>query len=92
MSAIFKSRFCAKIVPSLGLANLHFVLRFWADTSGAKMRFIASQMPKTDVCDCWFVPQICLTFMLFYVILSPLRRVLIFDIVFFSVIVLVSGK
>jgi len=46
MSAIFKSRFCVKIAPSLGLANLHFVLRFWADTSGAKMRFIASQMPN----------------------------------------------
>jgi hypothetical protein len=28
----------------------------------------------TDVCDCWFVFQICLTFMLFYVNLSPLRR------------------
>ena len=74
MSAIFKSRFCVKIAPSLGLANLHFVLRFWADTNGAKMRFSHRKCLTTDVCDCWFVPQICLTFMLFYVNLSPLLR------------------
>ena len=60
MSAIFKSRFCVKIAPSLGLANLHFVLRFWADANGAKMRFSHRKCLTTDVCDCWFVPQIAL--------------------------------